>query len=288
MFDLADTSGDGLLSREEFLFYMKEHTNHTKKMIRDAFDMIDVDGNGDISRDEVRNAFLSKRRNMQGGGSQSGTVKSLEDEMLAVSRDADALFDKADVDKNGTLTKAEFELFMKRHTDHTTTAIEELFDSMDENHDGFITREEVRKAYLDKKVGIGGGKLTLMDLLGLEDEDVEELEDDVYSMFFLADLCGHSYWFAILVWFLKLGLIFIIAIDLYTTGVFPDSSEVPALVKTTQFLLLPVNVAVQEELITTFFIYANLKWSREILDLSPGASKVRFWTHGLQLVYISF
>ena len=66
MFDLADTSGDGLLSREEFMYYMQSHTDHTKAMIRDAFYMIDVDGNGDITRDEVRNAFLKKRRDLKG------------------------------------------------------------------------------------------------------------------------------------------------------------------------------------------------------------------------------
>ena len=197
--------------------------------------------------------------------------------MLAVSKDADALFDKADVDRNGALTKNEFELFMKRHTQHSDAAIHELFDSMDEDHDGFITRQEVRNAYMAKKKGdLRGGSMTLMDILGLEDEDMEEIEDDVYSMFFLADVCSQAYWFAILVFFLKLGLIVIIAIDLYTVGFFPASDTVPGLVKTTQFLLLPVNVSVQEELITTFFIYANLKWSKEILELSPGASKAKF------------
>ena len=275
MFDLADTSGDGVISQEEFVFYMKKHTNHDKKMIRDAFYMIDVDGNGDITRDEVRNAFLKKRRELR-GGSLSDSKRGFEDEMLAVSRDADELFDKADVDRNGALTKNEFELFMKRHTSHSDAAIHQLFDSMDEDRDGFITREEVRKAYMKKKKGVEGGNMSLMDILGLDDDDMADIEDDVYSMFFLSDLCSSAYLFALLVWFLKLGLIIIIAIDLYTVGEFPDKADVPPLVKTTQFLLLPVNVAVQEEMITTYFIYANLKWSKEILELNPGATKAKY------------
>ena len=141
MFDLADTSGDGVISQEEFVFYMKKHTSHDKKMIRDAFYMIDIDGNGDITRDEVRNAFLQKRRELQ-GGSLSDSKRGFEDEMLAVSRDADELFDKADVDRNGTLTKNEFELFMKRHTQHSDAAIHQLFDSMDADRDGFITERK--------------------------------------------------------------------------------------------------------------------------------------------------
>ena len=35
-------------------------------------------------------------------------------------------------------------------------------------------------------------------------------------------------------------------------------------------------MSVQEELITTFFIYANLKWSKHILELSPGATKGKY------------
>ena len=99
-----------------------------------------------------------------------------------------------------------------------------------------------------------------MDILGLETDDMAELEDDVYNMFFLADTCSQGFWFAIIVWILKLSLILIIALDLFDTGDFPDqSTEVSGLVKTTQFLLMPVNVAVQEELITTFYLYANLR-----------------------------
>lgn len=279
MFELADTSGDGMISQEEFEYYMKKHTNHDTKMIRECFFMIDIDHNGDITRDEVRGAFLKKRRDLKGGGNVSESKKNFEDELLAVSRDADLLFDKADIDGNGTLSSREFEVYMKRNTGHSDMAIQELFDSMDIDHDGYITREEVRKAYINMKKGKGddeGGKMSLGDLLGLGDDEMAEIEDDVYNMFFLADTCSQPYWFAFGVWILKLALIIIIAIDLYTTGEFPKSADVPTPVKITQILLLPVNVMVQEELITTFFVYANCKWSKSILELSPGASKTKF------------
>eukprot|EP00571_Detonula_confervacea_P001777 CAMPEP_0172315280 /NCGR_PEP_ID=MMETSP1058-20130122/24739_1 /TAXON_ID=83371 /ORGANISM="Detonula confervacea, Strain CCMP 353" /LENGTH=518 /DNA_ID=CAMNT_0013029335 /DNA_START=85 /DNA_END=1638 /DNA_ORIENTATION=+ len=271
MFELADTSGDGVISQEEFEFYMKKHTDHDKAMIRECFLMIDVDQNGDITRDEVRGAFVEKRRKLK-GGDHSVSKKNLEDELLLAAKDADLLFDRADFDGSGTLSKREFELYMKRNTSHSEEAINKIFDQMDSDKDGTITREEVRKAYQTN----GGGKKNLMEILGLTDDDMAEIEDDVYSMFFLADSCSMSWWFAILVFILKLGLILIIAVDLYTTGTFPESADVPMLVKTTQFLLLPVNVAVQEELITTFFIYANLKWSKHILELHPGARKGKF------------
>lgn len=270
MFELADTSGDGAISQEEFEFYMKKHTNHDQAMIRECFLSIDVDRNGDITRDEVRSAFIGKRRKLK-GDDYPVSKKDLEDELLQTARDADKLFDEADFDGGGTLSKREFELYMKRHTTHSEAAINTLFDRMDIDRDGNITREEVRKAHMEHQQG--GGKQSLADLLGVEDDEMAEIEDDVYSMYFLAPACSQAYWFALFIFVLKFGLIVIIAIDLYSTGYFPSPDEVPGLVKLTQFLLLPVNVAVQEELITTFFIYANLKWSKCILELHPGASK---------------
>jgi len=35
---------------------------------------------------------------------------------------------------------------------------------------------------------------------------------------------------------------------------------------------------VQEELITTFFLYANMKWSEQVMELHPGATKGRYHT----------
>lgn len=67
-----------------------------------------------------------------------------------------------------------------------------------------------------------------------------------------------------------------IAIDLYTNKSFPDSSEVPPEVLATQFFLMPVNFALQEELVVTFFIYGNLKWHNAILELNPGAYKWKY------------
>ena len=281
MFDIADTDGDGLLSAEEFEYYMKRHTNHDTQMIRECFMMIDADGNGDVTRDEVREAFLKKRRDLKGDTYEhTDDKKKQEDSLLTAARDADALFDKADVDGSGQISKREFEVFMKRNTNHTDEAMHKLFDSMDVDGDGQITREEVRKAYLKQKSG--GEKVSLQELLGLEDDDMAEIEEDVYNMFFLSDSFSTAFWYAIMVWSLKLGLILMIAFDQYKKmnisgePLFPDNADVPTNVRAAQFLLLPVNVAVQQELITTFSIYANLKWGKQILELNPGATKGKY------------
>lgn len=273
MFDLADTSGDGVIDFDEFEYYMKKHTNHNPQMIRDAFFLIDVDGNGDVTRDEVRNAFLKKRREMKGEGGETESAKRMESDLLEVSRDADRLFEKADVDGGGTISIREFELYMKRHTSHSDAVIRQMFQDMDQDGDGYITKSEVREAYLKKKKDSGGQK-SLQDMLGLDDEDVAPIEDDVYNMFFLSLWSGQAFYFALLVFFLKLGLIIIIAIDLFKNKTFPGRPD--PLILVAQFLLLPVNVSVQEELITTFYIYANLKYSELVLEISPGATRAKF------------
>ena len=274
MFDIADTSGDGLLTFDEFEYYMRKNTEHDIEEILHCFEMIDVDGNGNITRDEVRTAFMKKKRESDGGD-----MGEADRAMLKVSRDADTFFDQADIDGNGTLTKNEFMAYMKRKTDHSEKAILDLFMMMDVDHDGTITKEEVRKVYMQQrenhlKKGDGGGE-TLALLLGLEDEDMEKLEEDVYNMFFLAEVGSQAYFFSLLVFMLKLALIFIIAQDLYTTYDFPPSDNSNT-VRVTQFLLLPVNVAVQEELVVTFFIYANLKWDSVILEVSPHATRGKY------------
>ncbi|EED91900.1 predicted protein [Thalassiosira pseudonana CCMP1335] len=217
---------------------------------------------------------------------------SLDDQLLACSRDADMLFDKADVSGDGEISKREFEIYMKRHTKHPDSTIRDLFYMLDIDHDGYITRDEVRRVFLRQKLQNrkdrrsnsdmeAGGKMSMADLLGLDDDEMHELPDDVYSMLFLSEDWSQAFWYAISIFGLKLSLLIIIAIDLYTNKSFPPNEDVPRGVKAAQFLLLPVAVAIEEELITTFFIYSNLKWSETILELNCGAELWKYHVSNL-------
>ena len=100
LFELADRSGDGFLSREECKHYMKRHTDRSSEIIEDVFYMLDRDGDGKLSKEEVRYAFLKKRRDITG-------CQSIVDEhtIMATVNDADLLFDKANVSGDGVLSK---------------------------------------------------------------------------------------------------------------------------------------------------------------------------------------
>jgi Ca2+-binding EF-hand superfamily protein len=283
MFDLADTDGNGYLTFEEFEYYMKRHTSHSTEMIQDVFAMIDKDGDGEVTKEEVRANFFRRRREMveKNGGSVEGMVA--DDVLLHAAQDADKMFDKADTSGDGELSLREFQLYMKRHTKHSDLAISELFSMMDADNDGYVTREEVRRVFLKQKQqlklgGLGGGpQISMRDLLGVEDDDdMAELSDDVYSMFFLADMFSQSFWYAWFIFVLKQTLIMMIAVDVYANRTFPDNSEVPKTVRFSQLLLMPVNFALQEELVMTFFIYGNLKWHQAILQLNPNAYKWKY------------
>ena len=285
MFELADRDGNGWLTFDEFEYYMRRHTSHSPEMIQDVFSMIDKDGDGEVSKEEVRANFFKRRRELaeKTGGNVDAMVD--DDVLMRAATDADKLFDKADVSGDGELSLREFQFYMKRHTNHTDVAIAELFSMMDADNDGYVTREEVRRVFLKQKQQLktSGGKgsnsklqVSMADLLGISDDDMAELSDDVYSMFFLADLWSQGFWYAWLVFILKQFLILMIAVDLFTNKSFPSNDEVPSLVRATQLVLMPVNFALQEELVMTFFIYGNLKWHEAILELNPDAFKWKY------------
>jgi len=92
----ASRSGDGLFSEEEFLQFMNKHSKNSDDIMEDlvaAFRVFDKDGNGYITRDELK----------QGMEMIGENVTELQlDEMLRV----------ADIDKDGRINYEEFARMM--------------------------------------------------------------------------------------------------------------------------------------------------------------------------------
>nr|WP_298097487.1 EF-hand domain-containing protein [uncultured Shinella sp.] len=131
MLKRLDTDGDGKVSQAEML------AQATK-----TFERFDTDKNGEVSKAEVdakRDAFRDARKAFR-------EVKSTDDEARKAAREAlgearmdrmgARMFERADADKNGTLTKAEME-----------TAAAALFKQRDRNGDGFLTSDEIGKRH---------------------------------------------------------------------------------------------------------------------------------------------
>lgn len=103
-----DTNGDQVITLEE------AQAGGAEKLVEN-FSKIDADGNGELTRDELRNHAKKRMEERREKGQ------------------------KADTDGNGAISKAEAEAAgMKR--------LLEKFDEIDANGDGEVSREEMRDA----------------------------------------------------------------------------------------------------------------------------------------------
>mmetsp|Transcript_6894 Transcript_6894/g.16020 ORF Transcript_6894/g.16020 Transcript_6894/m.16020 type:complete len:254 (-) Transcript_6894:3469-4230(-) len=109
----------------------------------------------------------------------------------------------------------------------------------------------------------------------IEVDERQELGEDVYSLIFVAPIYGRTFLFALYVVFLKLMLFSLLALDLYrkSQGNFSDKDN---LTRITQFFLIPVAVAMQEDLMSVYARLANVKYDQDILEISPYATPSKF------------
>ena len=100
-----------------------------------------------------------------------------------------------------------------------------------------------------------------------------EINDDVYNMFFLSRVFGQAFWYGIYIFILKLTLYTFLALDAVDI---PQPENISEQVLVTQFFMLPVAVAMQDDLIATYFMVANIKYSPLIKMQNPDATKWKF------------
>ena len=136
-------------------------------------------------------------------------------------------------------------------------------------------------------VGSGDGEVdarslrpSVTDCLKLPDDEMVDLTLDVYNMFFLSEKFSHAFFYSIAVFFTKTSLYIILILDLTYNKTFPFDRREDAswLVMTTQIFLFPVAIMMQEELQTSFYIFANVEYSPAILARHPGAHKSKYYS----------
>jgi Ca2+-binding EF-hand superfamily protein len=131
MLKRLDTNSDGKVSQDEMLAGATQ-----------TFERFDADKNGEVTKAEVdakRDAFRDARKAFREVKASDGEAKQAAREALRdarMDRMGARMFERADADKNGTLTKAEME-----------TAANAMFKQRDSNGDGFITTDEVGKRH---------------------------------------------------------------------------------------------------------------------------------------------
>jgi hypothetical protein len=113
-----------------------------------------------------------------------------------------------------------------------------------------------------------------------DDEEFVLIQDDVYNMFFLSNTGGQAFFYCIYVLSLKLALYTFLALDavpdLQTARLKDGSEKVESTVLAAQFLMLPVAVAMQEDLIATYYLFANIRYCPTVRLVSPDARKWKY------------
>ncbi len=151
LFQKSDSNGDQALSLQKF-----QETGKNMPMgkgmsadkAKEAFARIDSDGNGSLSKDEMRSFGDKMSSQMQSaminiqammGGQQGGG-------MMGGMPDPSAMFGKADGDKDGTISRAEFDEAGKNSPMASMmggTNADDIFASIDGDGDGSLSEEEM-------------------------------------------------------------------------------------------------------------------------------------------------
>ena len=102
-----------------------------------------------------------------------------------------------------------------------------------------------------------------------------ELGEDVYSLIFVSPIWSASFIFAAYMIILKLILFTFLAIDLYSRSEGAFDEKLP-LIRATQFFLIPVAIAMQEDLIHVYTRIANIRYDESVMEISPSATETKF------------
>jgi Ca2+-binding EF-hand superfamily protein len=150
MFNKADGNGDKALSLEEFQAAGKNMPmgkGASAEKTKEAFGKIDSDGNGSLSQEEMSSfgdkmssqmqGMMIAMQSMMGGGAGGGSGGGQ-------GPDLNAMFGKADGDKNGAISRTEFDQAAK---DSPIARLlgdngDDAFGKIDSDGDGSLSKDE--------------------------------------------------------------------------------------------------------------------------------------------------
>lgn len=105
-----------------------------------------------------------------------------------------------------------------------------------------------------------------------------DIPHDAYNMLFVAPWGSQAFYFAIYIFVLKITLFTLIAIDALETIRETKDDEGPSrTVLALQCLMLPVAVAMQQDLIVTYTLVANVHYSSRIRRHFPAATPSKYY-----------
>jgi hypothetical protein len=109
-------------------------------------------------------------------------------------------------------------------------------------------------------------------------EENYEIGQDVYALVFCSPVNSSAFIFALTVIIVKFALFAFLAMDLYDQTQQGEAFFSPkdSLIRATEFLLLPIAIALQEDLIYVYTRIANIKYNGDLTLTNPSATKSKF------------
>lgn len=150
MFEAGNTNQSEALTKDELKKILRANPDLQEQLgvrnLTDFFAELDSDGDGMLSRDEWR-AFVASKRN------GTGTAPPADSNSELIS--PDQMFDAADADQSGALTKSELKKFLKANPNIKKQlgvgSWADLFAELDSDGDGMMSREEWHTFVISKR-----------------------------------------------------------------------------------------------------------------------------------------
>jgi len=124
-----------------------------------------------------------------------------------------------------------------------------------------------------------------------KEEERCPLGENVYSVLIVAPVMSWSFLFSMSIVAIKLIVLVILCTDIN----FNDLNIQKVRVTVVKFLLIPVAVAMQEDLMESFFFFANCVYCERILEISASATKAKMYLSyflrtidGILSLYVNF
>lgn len=143
VFNVIDVDGDGSVSREELTKHLVG-AGYTESAVGAIFSKLDSNADGVLSREELRAGFMnySPLRTAPGLGAYNSEF------VTEINADADTLFNSIDTDASGDISEMELRMHLRTFSGYSDAAITNIFSMLDIDEDGDISQEELRNAFV--------------------------------------------------------------------------------------------------------------------------------------------
>lgn len=144
IFSLIDIDGNGFVSREEISDHLLV-AGYTEKVINQIFAKMDVNKDNQISKDEFRSGMVLIKALQTAPGFGSYNAQFVKE----IYEDADQVFQSADADGNGEIDESELKNHLRRTLPkYSAEAINNIFRILDRDGDKTISQKELRDAFV--------------------------------------------------------------------------------------------------------------------------------------------